>query len=72
MSFNLVDLLIIDWLVFCLLTPRFIRLPGTDGHPGYKNYGYHSKAFLKGCLFSTAASLLFAGIIRGVAALLKG
>lgn len=65
MSFNLVDLLIADWLIFCLITPRFIQLPGTEGHPGYKNYGYHFIAFLKGCMFSVLGSLLFAGVIQG-------
>ncbi len=44
----------------------FIQLPGTEGHPGYKNYAYHFIAFLKGCVFSVLGSLLFAGVIRGV------
>ena len=39
--FNLVDRLILDWLVFCPLTPRFVVLPGTEGMAGYKDYRMH-------------------------------
>lgn len=66
-SFNLIDLVIVDWLVFCTITPEFIVIPGTDGHPGYRNYRYHFLAFLKGTVFSVAGALLFAGISAGVA-----
>jgi hypothetical protein len=65
-SFNLVDLLILDWLVFCTLTPSFMVLPGTQGNPGYKNYRFHFIAFLKGSLFSVIASVCFAGLIEVV------
>jgi hypothetical protein len=65
-SFNLLDLLILDWLVFCTLTPPFMVLPGTEGNPGYKNYHFHFIAFLKGSLFSVIASVCFAGLIEAV------
>ena len=32
-----VDLLVCDYLVFCTLTPRFLVIPGTQGHPAYKD-----------------------------------
>jgi hypothetical protein len=60
--FNLVDLLILDWLLFCTLTPRFMVVPGTQGLAGYKDYGHHWVAALKG----TALSLV-AGLIVGTA-----
>jgi hypothetical protein len=63
-SFNLVDLLILDWLVFCTLTPRFMVLPVTEGNPGYKNYCFHFISFLKGSLFSVIASVCFAGLVE--------
>jgi len=48
MSFNLVDLLVVDWLVICWWTPRFLVFPGTEGHPAYKDYGFHARASLRG------------------------
>ncbi len=46
--FNLVDLLILDWLIVCGLKPRWMILPGTDHivipHP----YLHHFKGFLRG------------------------
>ena len=43
--FNLVDLLILDWLIFCLIRPRFLIIPGTKEEASYKDYAYHFKAF---------------------------
>jgi hypothetical protein len=65
-SFNLVDLIILDWLVFCTITPGFMVLPGTEEHPGYKNYRFHFIAFLKGTLLSVAAAAFFAGLIEAI------
>jgi hypothetical protein len=62
-AFNLVDLLLIDWLVFCSLTPDFIVLPGTKGDPGYKDYGFHFRGFLTGTAFSAVIGLISAGIL---------
>ena len=69
LSFNLVDLVILDWMIFCFLTPRFMLLPGTEGHPGYKNYFFHFVGFLKGMIFVLVGSLVVAGLIEGVFAL---
>jgi len=62
MVFNIVDLLILDWLVICTITPRFIVLPGTEGMSGYKDYGFHFRGFLKGTIISLVSALIFAGI----------
>ena len=45
---NLIDLLILDWLIFVTIQPRFVVLPGTAGLPGYRDYGFHFRQFLKG------------------------
>ncbi len=66
LTFNLVDLVIIDWLVFVTLQPKFIILPGTEGMAGYKDYGFHFKAFLRGTVLCLIASLVIAGIAIGV------
>jgi hypothetical protein len=48
LAFSLFDWLVIDWLVFCTLTPRFVVLLGTEGMAGYRDYGMHSRGFLIG------------------------
>ena len=60
--FNIVDLLILDWLIFCAITPRFIVLPGTEGTAAYKDYGFHFRGFLIGCIICLVSGLLFSGI----------
>lgn len=59
---NLFDLLVVDWLVFCTLTPRFVTLPGTEGMAGYRDYGLHFRGFLIGIGISLVASALIAAI----------
>ena len=48
MIFNLVDLLIIDWLIL-LDYPRFVVIPSTEGMKGYKDYKFH----LRGAIVAT-------------------
>ncbi len=52
MTFNLFDLLILDWLIFNTLTPKQICLPGTEGMKDYKNYWFNFVGFLKGIMIS--------------------
>jgi hypothetical protein len=59
--FNLVDWLILDWLFFCIITPRFMIIPDTEGMAGYKDYSFHFRAFLVGTVLS-----IIAGLIIGV------
>ena len=37
-------------------------LVGTDGCNGYKDYLFHFKGFLIGCVYTTIIALLFSGI----------
>ena len=62
-AFNLVDLLLLDWLMFCTITPKFVVIPGTEGMEGYKDYSYHFKASLIGTVLSVVAGLVIAGIV---------
>ena len=64
--FNLVDWLILDWLVFCTITPRFAVLPGTEGMAGYKNYAMHFRGFVIGTALSVVIGLLIAAIVAFV------
>jgi len=61
--FNIVDWLILDWLIFCTLTPRFIIIPGSEGMAEYKDYLFHFLGFLKGTTFSIIGGLVIAGIV---------
>jgi hypothetical protein len=61
--FNLVDWLLLDWLMFCTITPGFVVIPGTEGMAGYKEYGYHFRGFLKGTVLSAVAGAIIAGIV---------
>jgi hypothetical protein len=62
-AFNLWDWLILDWLVFCTITPRAFIIPGSEGHPAYKDYFFHFRGFLIGTVFSAVLGLVAAGIV---------
>jgi hypothetical protein len=64
--FNLIDLLILDWLIFVKICPARFVLPGTAGMAGYKDYGFHFRGFLIGNVIITAFSLLAAGVTMGI------
>ncbi len=61
--FNLVDLLLLDWLLFCVITPSFLVIPGTERMQEYKDYGFHFRAFLIGTGLSIAGGLVIAGLV---------
>ncbi len=60
--FNIVDWLILDWLMFCTITPRFVVVPGSEGMAEYKDYGFHFRGFLHGTVYSILGGLVIAGI----------
>ena len=62
-AFNLWDWLILDWLVFCTITPKQFVIPGSEGHPAYKDYFFHFRGFLIGTVFSAVMGLIAAGIV---------
>jgi hypothetical protein len=67
--FNTVDVLILDWLVFVTLRPGIVVLPGTEGAEGYRDYGFHFRAFLKGLAGSLVGSLMVAGMTTAIMAI---
>ncbi len=62
MIWNAIDLLVMDWLIICLITPKWVVLQGTEGCKGYKDYFYHFKGFLIGCVYTAIMSIIIAGI----------
>lgn len=71
MSFNVVDWLLVDWLVVCWWTPKFVVIPGTEGHPAYKDYGFHFRGFLKGTVLLAVLSVPLAVVAWGVGVLVN-
>jgi hypothetical protein len=69
-TFNLVDLLIFDWLIFVGMQPKFAVLPGTEGLAGYRDYAFHFKGFLKGTVLCALTALIVATIVLVVQRLL--
>ena len=59
---NIVDLLIMDWIVVCTITPKWIVIKGTEGCSGYKDYWFHFKGFLIGCVYSVIMAIFVSGI----------
>ena len=62
MIWNVVDLVIMDWLIICKLTAKWVVIEGTEGCRGYKDYMYHFKGFLIGCVYSAILALIISGI----------
>jgi len=61
--FNLVDLLILDWLIVCWLQPRWIILPGTEHITIPNPYLHHLKEFLLGTAGLVVAGLAIAALL---------
>jgi hypothetical protein len=61
--FNAVDLLILDWLIVCILTPRWLTIPGTEHVVMPKEYLYHFKGFLIGTVVSVIGGLSVAALL---------
>jgi hypothetical protein len=62
MTWNVVDLIVMDWIIICKLTAKWVVIEGTEGCKGYKDYMYHFKGFLIGCVYSTIMALIISGI----------
>ena len=60
--FNLVDLFLLDWLMFIVIQPRFAILPGTEGMAGYQDYAFHFRGFLIGMIFCLVGSIIVGGL----------
>ncbi len=64
--FNLLDWLVLDWLISVAICPSFMILCGTEGLAGYSDYGFHFRGFLIGIVISLLMSLLLAVIVTAL------
>lgn len=62
--FNLVDLLILDWLIVCTFTPRWLIIPGAEHLAMPKEYLYHFKGFLMGTVVSVLGGLALTALVQ--------
>lgn len=63
MLFNLVDLLLIDWLIVEIVRPSFITQSPLGQLMAERNYRFHFQGFLKGSVGILLVSLLLTGVI---------
>jgi len=65
-TFNLVDLLLIDWLLLETIHPALFVLPGTEEFENRRFYLFHFQGFLKGFVGITLVSLLVALVLTAI------
>ncbi len=65
-GFDLWDTLVLDLLIFCKLTPRFIVIAGTE-RADYANMKYHLLSGAKGLLIS----VVFSGVLAAILVFVK-
>jgi len=61
--FNLVDLLILDWLIVCRFKLRWVVLPGTEHIAMPIPYLHHFKEFLMGTVGLVIVGLAIAAVL---------
>ena len=61
--FNVVDLIILDWLIVCWVKPRWTILPGTEKVVLRDPYLLHFKEFLMGTAGLLVLSLAIAAVL---------
>lgn len=63
---NLAELILVDLLLLCTITPKWIVIPGTEGMAGYKDYAHQVRAHLRGAGLMAVVALMVATIISFV------
>jgi len=61
-SFNVVDLVLLDWLVISKITPKFVIIPGTEAQD-YKDLSDHYRGHIWGTLGMALLSFVFAAVV---------
>ena len=62
MTWNVADLIVMDFLIICTITPKWVMIDGTEGCKGYHDYLFHFKGFLIGCVYTAIMAVIFSGI----------
>ena len=64
---HLWDLVVIDGSYALLVDPQHPPIPGTEGAKGYRDYGFHARAFLRAVVMSALFVVPSAAIVSLVA-----
>lgn len=67
MVFNIVDLILIDWLIIETIRPRFAQLPRLGDLADVRHYGFHFRGFLIGSVGLLVLSIVVAGLAAWLA-----
>ena len=62
MTWNTADLIVMDFLIICTITPKWVVIEGTEGCKGYHDYLFHFKGFVIGCVYTAIMAVIFSGI----------
>ena len=62
--FWLFDLTVLDWLIFGLIQPSWVILPGTEGMAGYTDLAFHLKTSLPALPLMAVPALIIAFFAR--------
>ena len=60
---NLAELILVDLLMICTITPKFVVISGTEGLAGYKDYAHQIKAHLRGAVLMAVLALIMAAVV---------
>lgn len=61
-TFNVYDLVVLDWLVVAVWRPAVVVLPGTEDMPEYRELGFLVRGFFKGVVILTVLAAVVTGI----------
>ncbi|TMS00545.1 hypothetical protein [Nonomuraea basaltis] len=67
-TMSVFDLVVLDWLIFAGLRPRFMVLPGTEGMPEYRDLKFHLVEGAKGSPLIVVVGLVAGGVVAAVEA----
>jgi fatty acid desaturase len=60
---NVFELVVLDWLIYCTLTPKRLVIPNTEGMAGYKDYLHQLRSHARGAVVMVFLSLALAGVV---------
>lgn len=58
MCWNVVDLVVVDWILICRLSCPYFMLPGTSSNVKNKQYRFHFIGFLKGLITMSVVAVV--------------
>jgi hypothetical protein len=57
------ELVVVDWLVYCTITPKRLVIPGTEGMTGYRDYLHQLKSHARGAVAMVFLSPALGGVV---------